>query len=82
MGVVKSGAGTLTFNASPGTPIKQGITIDGGAVVLSAASTNYTGGTTINSGGRLVVGAANAISATSLALNSGGTLQLGNASSG
>jgi fibronectin-binding autotransporter adhesin len=82
VGVVKSGAGTLTFNASPGTPIKQGITIDGGAVVLSAASTNYTGGTTINSGGRLVVGAANAISATSLALNSGGTLQLGNASSG
>ncbi len=80
--VVKSGSGTLTFNSAPGAAINQGITINGGAVVLTAVSTNYTGGTTVNDGGRLVVGAANAIDAGTLTLNSGGILQLGNAGSG
>jgi fibronectin-binding autotransporter adhesin len=80
--VVKSGAGTLTFNSAPGAAINQGITINGGAVVLTAVSTNYTGGTTVNDGGRLVVGAVGAIDAGTLALNNGGTLQLGNAGSG
>jgi len=79
--VVKSGTGTLTFSSNPGAAINQGITIDGGGVVLGAAST-HTGGTTVNSGGRLVIGAANAISATGLVLNNGGTLQLGNGGSG
>jgi autotransporter-associated beta strand protein len=79
--VVKNGTGSLTFSANAGAAINQGITINGGAVVLGAAST-HTGGTTVNSGGRLVVGAANAISASNLVLNNGGTLQLGNAGSG
>ncbi len=70
-GLIKNGAGTLTFNAATNRSLGGGLTINNGAVVLN---TGLPGGLTI--GGNLAVGAISGQTAT-LSINNASLVQNG-----
>lgn len=72
---VKQGEGTLTLSGEVSGP--EGLSVNGGTLILSAVN-SYSGGTTVDNGGTLRLGVAGALGAeeASLTVKTGGLLDL------